>query len=96
MWSTSTLAIAFLFSASVFSLPFPPVLLSQFSPRLQRAIAAPGKGILAADESQGTIGKRFESIGKSDVLHGRYPDNLASQEWTSDLFGHLSRVVRHL
>lgn len=28
-----------------------------------RAIAAPGKGILAADESTGTIGKRFESIG---------------------------------
>lgn len=28
-----------------------------------RAIAAPGKGILAADESTGTIGKRFEAIG---------------------------------
>lgn len=28
-----------------------------------RAIAAPGKGILAADESTGTIGKRFESLG---------------------------------
>jgi fructose-bisphosphate aldolase class I len=27
-----------------------------------RAIAAPGKGILAADESTGTIGKRFEKI----------------------------------
>ncbi len=28
-----------------------------------RAIAAPGKGILAADESTGTIGQRFKSIG---------------------------------
>ena len=28
-----------------------------------RAIAAPGKGILAADESSGTIKKRFDSIG---------------------------------
>lgn len=28
-----------------------------------RAIAAPGKGILAADESTGTIGKRFAPIG---------------------------------
>src|SRR5262245_959822 len=27
-----------------------------------RAIAAPGKGILAADESSGTIKKRFDSI----------------------------------
>ncbi len=27
-----------------------------------RAIAAPGKGILAADESTGTIGQRFSSI----------------------------------
>ena len=29
----------------------------------QNAIASPGKGILAADESVGTIGKRFEPIG---------------------------------
>src|SRR5260221_1435928 len=28
-----------------------------------RALVAPGKGILAADESGGTIGKRFASIG---------------------------------
>jgi fructose-bisphosphate aldolase class I len=27
-----------------------------------RAIAAPGKGILAADESTGTIGQRFKAI----------------------------------
>lgn len=30
--------------------------------RIANAIAAPGKGILAADESTGTIGKRFASI----------------------------------
>src|SRR5471032_3321854 len=28
-----------------------------------RALVAPGKGILAADESTGTIKKRFDSIG---------------------------------
>lgn len=28
------------------------------------AVVAPGKGILAADESAGTIGKRFEGIGE--------------------------------
>ena len=31
--------------------------------RTARALVAPGKGILAADESTGTIKKRFESIG---------------------------------
>src|SRR3989441_9745218 len=31
--------------------------------RTARALVAPGKGILAADESTGTITKRFESIG---------------------------------
>jgi fructose-bisphosphate aldolase, class I len=30
--------------------------------RNARAIAAPGKGILAADESTGTIGKRVSNI----------------------------------
>ncbi len=29
---------------------------------LQKAMAAPGKGLLAADESTGTIGKRFAAI----------------------------------
>lgn len=29
---------------------------------IQNAIVAPGKGILAADESTGTIGSRFKSI----------------------------------
>ena len=28
-----------------------------------KALVAPGKGILAADESSGTIKKRFDSIG---------------------------------
>ena len=28
-----------------------------------RALVAPGKGILAADESSGTIKKRFDGIG---------------------------------
>jgi len=36
-----------------------------------RAIAAPGKGILAADESTGTIGKRFAPIGVENVEENR-------------------------
>src|SRR4029079_4792176 len=31
--------------------------------KVARAMVAPGKGILAADESSGTIKKRFETIG---------------------------------
>eukprot|EP00899_Mesostigma_viride_P020123 jgi/Mesvir1/28111/Mv04694-RA.1 len=36
-----------------------------------KAIAAPGKGILAADESTGTIGKRFQSIGVENTEANR-------------------------
>ncbi len=36
-----------------------------------RAIAAAGKGILAADESTGTIGQRFSSIGVENVEENR-------------------------
>merc|ERR1711915_958777 len=36
-----------------------------------QAIVAPGKGILAADESTGTIGKRFASIGAENVEENR-------------------------
>ena len=35
------------------------------------AIAAPGKGILAADESTGTIGKRFAPIGVENIEENR-------------------------
>ena len=31
--------------------------------KVARAMVAPGKGILAADESSGTIKTRFEAIG---------------------------------
>ena len=31
--------------------------------KIAEALVAPGKGILAADESSGTIKKRFDSIG---------------------------------
>lgn len=36
-----------------------------------RAIAAPGKGILAADESTGTIGQRFAAIGVENTEDNR-------------------------
>src|ERR687891_737307 len=38
-----------------------------------RALVAPGKGILAADESDGTIKKRFDTIGvESTEEHRRF------------------------
>ena len=39
--------------------------------RTARALVAPGKGILAADESTGTIKKRFESIGLASTEESR-------------------------
>src|SRR5918997_956493 len=36
-----------------------------------RALVAPGKGILAADESDGTIKKRFDSIGVESTEENR-------------------------
>lgn len=39
--------------------------------RVANAIVAPGKGILAADESVGTIGNRFKSIGVENVEENR-------------------------
>eukprot|EP01120_Amphizonella_sp_Union-15-10_P004181 TRINITY_DN14813_c0_g1_i1.p1 TRINITY_DN14813_c0_g1~~TRINITY_DN14813_c0_g1_i1.p1 ORF type:complete len:372 (+),score=89.69 TRINITY_DN14813_c0_g1_i1:47-1162(+) len=36
-----------------------------------KAIASPGKGILAADESTGTIGKKFEGIGLENTEENR-------------------------
>ena len=36
-----------------------------------KAICAPGKGILAADESTGTIGKRFDGISVENTHENR-------------------------
>src|SRR5262245_40218563 len=38
---------------------------------IARALVAPGKGILAADESTGTIKKRFDSIGLESTEDNR-------------------------
>jgi fructose-bisphosphate aldolase class I len=41
--------------------------MSEYLQKIAQAMVAPGKGILAADESTGTIGKRFESIGVENI-----------------------------
>ena len=56
------------------------------------ALAAPGKGLLAADESTGTIGKRFEAIGLENTEEHRraYRSLLAG---TSGLGQYISGVI---
>jgi fructose-bisphosphate aldolase class I len=56
------------------------------------ALAAPGTGLLAADESTGTIGKRFEAIGleNSEVHRQAYRSLLAS---APGLSGSISGVI---
>src|SRR4051812_40561119 len=51
-----------------------------------RALVAPGKGILAADESGGTIKKRFDSIGVESTESNRrdYREMLFSTEGAGD------------
>lgn len=55
-------------------------------------ICAPGKGILAADESTGTIGKRFDTIGVENTAENRraYRELLFT---TPDLNKHISGVI---
>src|ERR1700741_628666 len=51
-----------------------------------RALVAEGKGILAADESDGTIKKRFDSIGVDSTEENRraYRDLLFTTEGVED------------
>ncbi|HEY1739447.1 MAG TPA: class I fructose-bisphosphate aldolase, partial [Acidimicrobiia bacterium] len=57
-----------------------------------RALVAPGKGILAADESSGTIKKRFDSIGCDSTEDRRraYREMLFTTAGASD---HISGVI---
>jgi fructose-bisphosphate aldolase class I len=59
---------------------------------IAQAMVAPGKGILAADESTGTIGKRFDSIGVENNEENRraYRDMLFSTRGVGD---HISGVI---
>jgi fructose-bisphosphate aldolase class I len=53
---------------------------------IARAMVAPGKGILAADESTGTIGKRFDSIKVENTEENRraYRDMLFTTQGIGD------------
>jgi fructose-bisphosphate aldolase class I len=59
---------------------------------IARAMVAPGRGILAADESTGTIGKRFDSISVENIEENRraYRDMLFTTKGVGD---HISGVI---
>jgi fructose-bisphosphate aldolase, class I len=59
---------------------------------IAKALVAPGKGILAADESSGTIKKRFDSIGVESTEENRrgYRDLLFTTEGAAE---HVSGVI---
>ena len=46
---------------------------------IARALVAPGKGILAADESSGTIKKRFDTIKLTSTEDVAYARELADK-----------------
>lgn len=59
-----------------------------------KGIVAPGKGILAADESTGTIGKRFDSID----VENTEPNRRAYRELlftTPGVEEHISGVIMY-
>lgn len=49
---------------------YPPPELQEELKNIAQAIVAPGKGILAADESTGTIGKRFKVTVPTSLIIG--------------------------
>ncbi|KAJ2940280.1 hypothetical protein O0L34_g11852 [Tuta absoluta] len=50
---------------------YPSVELQEELRKIAQAIVAPGKGILAADESTGTMGKRLQDIGVENTEENR-------------------------
>ena len=50
---------------------YPPKDVQEELSAIAKRVAAPGKGILAADESDGTMGKRFANIGLENTEENR-------------------------
>lgn len=50
---------------------YPDLALQDELRKIANAIVAPGKGILAADESVGTMGKRLSDIGLENTEENR-------------------------
>ena len=61
--------------------------------KVARAMAAPGKGILAADESSGTIKKRFDAIGVESTEDNRRDYREMLFRSTEAMSKHISGVI---
>jgi fructose-bisphosphate aldolase class I len=75
----------FLPSPGARALSFEPMAIEELA-TTARALVAPGKGILAADESTGTIGRRFGAIGVESTEESRraYRDLLFTTEGAAE------------
>lgn len=61
--------------------------------KVARAMVAPGKGILAADESSGTIKKRFDAIGVESTEDNRRDYREMMFRTTEAMKNHISGVI---
>jgi fructose-bisphosphate aldolase class I len=61
--------------------------------KVARAMVAPGKGILAADESSGTIKKRFDAIGVESTEDSRRDYREMMFRTTEAMKNHISGVI---
>jgi len=61
--------------------------------KVARAMVAPGKGILAADESSGTIKKRFDAIGVESTEENRRDYREMMFRTTEAMKNHISGVI---
>lgn len=60
---------------------------------IAKSIVAPGKGILAADESTGTCGKRFDGIGVENTEENRRVYRQLLFKSSPDMSKHISGVI---
>ncbi len=61
--------------------------------KVAQAMVAPGKGILAADESTGTIGKRFDAIATANTEDNRRDYREMMFRTTEAMKNHISGVI---
>src|SRR3569833_4689281 len=61
--------------------------------KVARAMVAPGKGILAADESSGTIKKRFDAIGVESTEDSRRDYREMMFRTAEAMKNHISGVI---
>ena len=61
--------------------------------KVAQAMVAPGKGILAADESSGTIKKRFDAIGVESTADNRRDYRELLFRSTEAMKNHISGVI---